>query len=67
MMTIMCACGATLTINKMKGSREDVPVVQQCSSCMIAAYDVGYIDGAATETEKTTLADIVAATGRTTI
>ena len=66
-MKIMCTCGQTLTTTKHKGPREDIPVMLQCSTCMIAGYEVGYADGAITATHKTTLAEIVLAAGRDTI
>jgi hypothetical protein len=66
-MEIMCSCGAKLTILKSLGSREDVPVVQQCSACIIAGYEAGYTDGAATADHKTTLTAIMAATAQETV
>ena len=51
-----------MSIAKTYGAREDIDVLTQCSKCMLAGYEVGYTDGAATSAHKTTLAGILADT-----
>ena len=52
---ILCKCGTEMSIAKTYGAREDIDVLTQCSKCMLAGYEVGYTDGAATSAHKTTL------------
>ena len=67
MMRIFCTCGKEMTINKMKGKYDTMPVVKQCDECMLLGYDIGFVDGGGTlpGSAKTTLAAILASTSWT--
>jgi len=58
-MKILCTCGKELTILKHLGVSNDVPVVEQCEACTVAAYHFGWVDGDASTTEETDFDAIV--------
>jgi NMD protein affecting ribosome stability and mRNA decay len=59
---ICCSCGKELTITAQYADASNTVVAKYCPMCIVAAYNIGYIDGAATATPKTD-ADVIM-TGR---
>lgn len=58
MLRVFCKCGQELTANTSTNEHGQLTTIQ-CSSCIQAAYDIGYTDGAATAEAKTDMADII--------